>query len=76
MGGPCSAYRIQESRIKDSGGKPEKKRPFGRPWCRWEDTIKMDLQDVGCEGYGLDRVGSGWDRWRALVSAVMNFRVP
>ena len=40
-------------------GKPEGKRPFGRARRRWEDIIKMDLQEVGCEGYGLDRAGSG-----------------
>jgi hypothetical protein len=56
-------------------GKPEGKRPLGRPKRRWEDNIKIDLQEVG-RGCGdwlelaLDRV-----RWRALVSMVMNFRV-
>jgi hypothetical protein len=49
-------------------GKPEGKRPLGRPRRRWEDNIKRDLQEVG----------GGWDRdrWRALVSKVMNFGVP
>jgi hypothetical protein len=50
-------------------GTPEGKRPLGRPRRRWEDNIKMDLQEVGA-GCG-DR-----DRWRALVSTVMNFQVP
>ena len=40
-------------------GKPEGKRPIGRPRHRWEDNIKMDLQKVGCWGYGLDRADSG-----------------
>ena len=40
-------------------GKPEGNRPHERPWHRWEDIIKMDLQEVGCGGYGLDRTGSG-----------------
>jgi len=40
-------------------GKSEGKRPLGRTRSRWEDNIKMDLQEVGCGGYGLDRVGSG-----------------
>ena len=40
-------------------GKLEEKRPFGRPRRRWEDNIKMDLQEVGCGGMGLDRSGSG-----------------
>ena len=58
-------------------GKPEGKRPLGRPRRRWEDNIKMDLQEVG-RGF----VGTGWsmaedrDRWRALVSTVMNLGVP
>ena len=40
-------------------GKPEGKRPLGRPKRRWEDNIKMDFQEVGCGGHGLDRAGSG-----------------
>ena len=57
-------------------GKPEEKRPLGRPRRRWVDNIRMDLQEVGC-GYG-DRIGLAQDRdrWRTLVSAVMNLRVP
>jgi hypothetical protein len=56
-------------------GKPEGKRPLGRPKRRWEDNIKMDLQEVGCEG--MDWIGLAQDRgrWRALVNAVMNLRV-
>ena len=50
-------------------GKPEGKRPLGRPRCRWEDNIKMDLQEVGKD------VGD-WMSWPALVSTVMNFGVP
>jgi hypothetical protein len=57
-------------------GKPEGKRPLGRPRCRWEDNIKMDLQEVG-GGYGDSmELAQDRDRWRALVSAIMNFRVP
>ena len=61
---------------KDLVGKPEGKRPLGRPRRRWEDNIKMDLQEVG-RGCG-DWMGLAQDRdrWRALVSTVMNFRVP
>ena len=57
-------------------GKPERGRPLGRPRCRWVDNIRMDLQEVGC-GY-MDWIGlaQNRDRWRTLVSAVMNFRVP
>jgi len=57
-------------------GKPEGKRPLGRPRCRWEDNIKMDLQEVegGCEDW-MELVQDR-DRWRALVNTVMNFWVP
>jgi hypothetical protein len=57
-------------------GKPEGKRPLGRPRLRWVDNIRTDLQEVGC-GY-MDWIGLAQDRdrWRTLVSAVMNLRVP
>jgi len=57
-------------------GKPEGKRPLGRPRRRWEDNIKMELQEVG-RGWGdwMELVQDR-DRWRALVSTVMNFWVP
>jgi len=57
-------------------GKREGKRPLGRPRRRWVDNIRMDLQEVGC-GY-MDWIGLALDRdrWRTLVSAVMNLRVP
>ena len=57
-------------------GKPEGRRPLGRPRRRWVDNIRMDRQEVGC-GY-MDWIGlvPDRDRWRTLVSAVMNLRVP
>ena len=57
-------------------GNAEGKRPLGRPRCRWEDNIKMELQEVGrgCEDWM--ELAQDRDRWRALVSTVMNFRVP
>ena len=57
-------------------GKPEGKRPLGRPRRRWEDNIKMDLEEVerGCGDWM--ELTKDRDRWRALVSTVMNFRVP
>ena len=57
-------------------GKPEGKRPLGRPRRRWVDNIRMDLQELGC-GY-VDWIGlaEDRDRWRTLVSTVMNLRVP
>ena len=57
-------------------GKPEGKRPsFGRPRRRWEDNIKMDLQEVGGGGDWMELVQDR-DRWRALLTTVMKFRVP
>ena len=54
-------------------GKPKGKKPLGRPRRRWENNIKMDLQEVG--GRRGDWMELARDRWRALVSTVMNFRV-
>ena len=57
-------------------GKPEGKRPLGRPRRRWEDNIKMDMQEVGCGGMDWIELVQDRDRWRALVNAVMNLRIP
>jgi hypothetical protein len=56
-------------------GKPEGKRPLGRPRRRWEDGIRMDLREIGLGGVDWIRLSQGRDRWRAVVSAVMNLRV-
>ena len=63
-----SVYRV-------SVGKPEGTRPLGRPRRRWEDNIKVDLQEVGCGGMDGIELAQDRDRWRALVNAVMNLRV-
>ena len=57
-------------------GKPEGKRPLGRPRCRWEDDIKIGLQEVGCGGMDWIDLTQGRNMWRTLVSPVMNLRVP
>jgi len=57
-------------------GQPEGKRPLGRPRCRWEDNIKIDLQEVGCGGMDWIELAQDGDGWRALVKAVMNLWVP
>ena len=58
------------------GGKPEVRRAMRRPRRRWEDNIKMDLQEVGCGGMDWIEVAQDRDRWWPLVNAVMNLRVP
>ena len=57
-------------------GKSEGNRRLGRPKRRWEDNIKMDLQEVGYRGMDWIELAQDRDRWRALVTAVMNLRVP
>jgi len=57
-------------------GKPEGKRPLGKSRRRWEDNIKMDLQEVGCGSMNWIELAQDRDRWRVLVTAVMNLLVP
>jgi hypothetical protein len=56
-------------------GKPQGKRPLGRPRHRWEDNIRMDLQEVGCGGMDWIGLTQDTDRWRAIANAVMNLQV-
>jgi hypothetical protein len=56
-------------------GKPQGKRPLGRPKRRWEDGIRMDLREIGLGGVDWIRLSQDRGRWRAVVSAVMNLRV-
>ena len=57
-------------------GKPEGRRPLGRPSRRWVDNIRMDFQEVGCGYMDWNGLAQDRNRWRTLVSAVMNLRVP
>jgi len=57
-------------------GKLEGRRPLGRPRCRWGDNIRTDLQEVGCGYMGWIGLAQDRDKWRTLVSVVMNLRVP
>jgi hypothetical protein len=68
MGASRGVYRVLVE-------KSEGKRLFGRPRRRWEDNIKMDLQEVGCGGMDWIDLAQSRDRWRSLVNAVMNLRV-
>ena len=76
MGGACSAYGERRSVYWLLVGKPEGKRPLGGPRRRWEDNTEMDIQEVRCRGMDWIELAQDRDRWRALVNAVMNFRVP
>jgi len=76
MGWACSAYGGEERRMQVLVGKPEGKRQIGRPRRRWDDNIKMDLQEVGCGGMDWIELAQDRDRWRALLNAVMSLRVP
>jgi hypothetical protein len=68
MGANRNAYRIL-------AGKPESKRPMGRPRRRWVDNIKMDLTEIGWDGMDWIDLAQDRDQWRALVNTVMNLRV-
>jgi hypothetical protein len=69
MGEKINAYRLLV-------GNPERKRPLGRPRCRWVDNIKMDLLEIGWGGVDWIGLAQDRDKWRVLVNAVMNLRVP
>jgi hypothetical protein len=75
MDGACSAYGEGRGVYRVLVGKPEGKRPLERPRRRWDDNIKMDLQEGGCGGMYWIKLVQERDTWRALVKAVMNFRV-
>jgi len=75
-GGACSTCVERRGVYRVLVGKPVGKRRRGRPRRRWEDNIWMDLQKVGCGDMDWIALAQDRDRWRALVNAVMNIRVP
>ena len=75
MSGACSAMGERRGIYRVLVGKPEGKRPLGSLKHRWEDNIKLDLQEVGCGGMDWIELARDTDRWQALVNAVMNLWV-
>ena len=75
MGGACSTYGGEEI-YRVLVGKAEGKGPLGRPRHRWEDSIKMDLQEVGCEDMDWIDLAQNRDHSRALMNSIMNCRFP
>ena len=76
MGGACSAYGERRGVYRVLVGKPEGKRPIGRPRRRWDDNIKMDLQEVVYGSMDWIDLAQNTDWMRAHVNVVMNLRVP
>jgi hypothetical protein len=76
MSGACSGYGEVRGVYRVLVGKPEGKRPLGRPRRRWEDNVRMDLQEMGCGCEDWIGLAQDRDTWLALVSAVRNLGVP
>jgi hypothetical protein len=76
MGGTCCTFGREGRCIQGLVGKPEGQKPLGRPRLRWEDNIKMYLQEFGCGGMDWIDLSQDRDRWQAFVNAVMNCQVP
>jgi hypothetical protein len=76
MGRACSTNGEKRNAYRILVGKPEGKRPLGRPSCRWAGNIKMDLRKIGWDGMNWIGLAQDRDQWRALVNTIMNLRVP
>jgi hypothetical protein len=74
VGGTCGTHRRCVYRVLV--GKPEGKRPLGRPRHRWEDNIKIDIRKIGIDGANWIRLAKDRVQWRAFVNTVMNLWVP
>jgi hypothetical protein len=75
MGRACSTNGDKRNACMISVGKPEGKRPLGRPRCRWVDNIKIDFREIGWGGIAWIDLAQDRDQWGALVNNVMNLRV-
>jgi hypothetical protein len=76
MGGACSTNGEKRNAYRILVGKPEGKRPLGRPRRRWVDNIKMDLREIVWDGVDSMDMAQDRDQWRALVNTALNLRVP
>jgi hypothetical protein len=76
MGGECSVHGEMRNACKILFGKPEDRRPLGRPRRKWEDNINMDLREIGVGDMDWIHLPQDRDRWRAVVNTVMNLLVP
>ena len=76
MGRTCSKYGVIQKCIQTLVGTLDGERPLERSRCRWEDNIKMNLREVGCDSKDWIAFAEDRDQWRAYVRAVMNLRVP
>ena len=75
MGRTCSTYGKFQKRKQRYSGKPEGKRPLGRPRLIWEDNIKMDLREMDCDARDWIALAEDRDNWRAYERAVMNLQL-
>jgi hypothetical protein len=76
IGGPCSTNGEKRNVYRLLVGKPEGKRPLGRPRCRWVNNIRMDLGEVGWSDVDWNGLAKERNRWRAVVNSVLNLQVP
>jgi hypothetical protein len=76
IGRACSTNWKKRNAYRILVGKPERKRPLGRPRRRWLDNIKLDIKDVGWSAVDCIDVAQDRDEWRALVNTVMNLQIP